>query len=103
MLNKEVGPIMNINIREAREQDWEFVKKLMCEALEPFYGGDHKKHAERIFSTHISGGKDNLGYFSTEQKMFIIEVNKELAGMIHLVGKRQGTYKISPIIVAPKY
>ena len=92
-----------VNIREANGKDWEFVKELMCEALEPFYGGDHETHAKRIFSTHISGGKDNLGYFSFEQKMFIIEADKELAGMIHLVGKRQGTYKISPIIVAPKY
>ena len=94
---------MNINIREAREEDRGFVKSLMCEALKPFYGGDHEKHAERIFSTHISGGRDNLGYFSFEQKMFIIEADNTPAGMIHLVGKRQGTYKISPIIVAPKY
>jgi ASC-1-like (ASCH) protein/GNAT superfamily N-acetyltransferase len=75
----------------------------MHEALEPYYGGDHKAHARRIFSTHISGGKDQIGHFSYEQKMFIITLDDVPAGMIHIVGKRQGTYKISPIIVVPEY
>ena len=92
-----------MDIREAREEDFEFIMELMDVVLKPYYGGDHRAHAERIFSTHISGGKDRIGHFSFEQKMFILTLNSTPAGMIHLVGKRQGTYKISPIIVAPQY
>ena len=99
MINKN----SNINIREAKKEDFDFVTELMHEALKPYYGGDHKAHARRIFSTHISGGKDQIGHFSYEQKMFIITLDEVPAGMIHIVGKRQGTYKISPIIVVPEY
>ena len=35
--------------------------------------------------------------------MFIAEINHHPAGMIHLVVKKQGTVKISPLIVAPEY
>ncbi len=89
-----------IEIREATADDLSFVESLMDEALAPYYGGDHRAHAQRIFTTHISGGKDSLGFFSTEQKMVILEHNQKLAGIVHLVGKRQETYKISPLIVA---
>ena len=92
-----------INIKDAEKKDFCFIINLMKEALEPFYGGDHIAHAKRIFNTHISGGKDNIGHFSFEQKMFILTVNDTPAGMIHLVGKRQGTYKISPIIVVADF
>ena len=60
----------------------------------------------RIFSTHIDGGEDKLGFFSREQRMFLATLGSEPAaprlGLLHLVGKRQGTYKISPLIVAPE-
>jgi len=75
----------------------------MHAALLPYYGGDHKAHAARIFSTHISGGIDRIGHFSSEQRMFILTINEAPAGMIHLVGKRQGTYKISPLVLAQQY
>lgn len=94
---------VNALIREAREDDFTWVENLMQNALEAFYGGDHRAHARRIFGTHISGGADCLGFFSFEQRMFIAEVNGERAGMIHVVGKRQSTYKISPLIVAPEF
>jgi len=97
----ESNPV--VCIREADEADFEYVVDLMVEALHPFYGGDHRRHAERIFGTHISGGKDRLGFFSFEQKMFIAEASDQRAGMLHLVGKRQGTYKISPLIVDPAF
>ena len=42
-----------------------------------------------------------MGFFSTEQKMFIADDGGTPVGLIHLVGKRQGTYKISPLIVVP--
>ena len=99
MINKK----SSVDIREAKEEDFNFVTELMHEALNPYYGGNHRAHAKRIFSTHISGGKDQIGHFSLEQKMFILTVDGTPAGMIHLVGKRQGTYKISPIIVVPQY
>jgi ASC-1-like (ASCH) protein/ribosomal protein S18 acetylase RimI-like enzyme len=92
-----------ITIREAVVTDFQFVVGLMNDALGPFYGGDHAAHAERIFNTHTSGGHDRLGFFSHEQKMFIAEKDGEPAGIVHVVGKRQGTYKISPLIVAQKF
>lgn len=90
-------------IREALPNDFDWVVNLMLEALEPFYGGDHKAHAERIFNAHIDGGIDRIGFFSFEQRMFIALVGQERAGMIHIVGKRQQTYKISPLIIVPKF
>lgn len=90
----------SIVIREARADDFPWVSKLMQEALEPYYGGDHRAHAKRIFEAHIDGGMDRVGFFSFEQRMFIAEHDGERAGMIHLVGKRQQTYKISPLILA---
>lgn len=90
---------MEIVIRKARENDFIWVVDLMQNALEAYYGGDHKAHAKRIFDAHIAGGTDHLGFFSFEQNMFVGETDGKLAGMIHLVGKRQATYKISPLIV----
>lgn len=92
-----------IKISEAIESDSEFVINLMEEALSPYYGGDHTAHAKRILGTHLSGGHDQIGHFSSEQKMFIARVNGKKAGMIHVVGKRQGTYKISPLIVSTEF
>ncbi|MFA6551844.1 MAG: GNAT family N-acetyltransferase, partial [Patescibacteria group bacterium] len=91
----------SVQIREAIENDRSFVCNLMEEALQPYYGGDHLAHATRIFNTHIAGGRDNVGHFSFEQKMFILEDDGTPAGMVNIVGKKQGTYKISPIIIAP--
>ncbi|MCO5261209.1 MAG: GNAT family N-acetyltransferase [Crocinitomicaceae bacterium] len=88
-----------ISIREANKNDFNFILDLMIKNLKPYYGGDHEKHATRIFNTHISGGLDQIGFFSTFQKMFIVEYNGKTSGMLHLVGKKQGTIKISPLIV----
>jgi ASC-1-like (ASCH) protein/ribosomal protein S18 acetylase RimI-like enzyme len=92
-----------VTIREAIEDDFVWVSDLMQNALEPYYGGDHRAHAGRIFKAHMSGGMDLVGFFSFEQRMFIAEANGVRAGMIHLVGKRQQTYKISPLILAPEF
>ena len=92
-----------INIRLAVKDDFEWVSDLMNKTLNSFYGGNHLKHAKRIFDAHISGGIDKMGFFSFEQKMFILELDGERAGMLHLVGKRQSTYKISPLIIDKKY
>ncbi len=93
----------NVLIREAREDDFAWVEDLMQNALEAFYGGNHNAHAKRIFDAHIKGGVDRLGFFSFEQRMFVAEIDGERAGIVHLVGKRQSTYKISPLIVAPEF
>lgn len=93
----------NLGIHEAGQDDFEFVADLMQSALAPFYGGDHRAHARRIFDTHVSGGVDQNGHFSTEQRMFIAKVGGVRAGILNIVGKRQGTYKISPLIVAPEF
>ncbi len=94
---------VTVDIRKAKIGDVDFVSRLMTEALEPFYDGDHQAHARRIFTAHINGNVDSVGQFSLLQYIFIAEVNHHLAGMIHLVVKKQGTVKISPLIVAPEY
>lgn len=91
----------NAVIRPAREDDLAFVVDLMVSALDPYYDGDHQAHAERIFTTHIEGGNDKLGHFSKEQRMFILEEEGNPVALLNLVGKHQGTWKISPLIVAP--
>ncbi|HUC02119.1 MAG TPA: GNAT family N-acetyltransferase [Candidatus Paceibacterota bacterium] len=92
-----------VTLREAVASDSVWVSDLMQDALEPYYGGDHRAHAKRILEAHLSGGMDLVGFFSFEQRMFIAEVNGMRAGMVHLVGKRQETYKISPLILAPEF
>lgn len=93
----------SVIIRKAIKDDFEWVVDIMQKALNPYYGGDHNAHACRIFDAHIKGGYDHIGFFSFEQRMFVLEINNVRAGMIHLVGKRQLTYKISPLIVVPKF
>lgn len=90
-------------IRDAQPDDFEWVAGLMHNALESYYGGDHHAHARRIFDAHIAGGHDHIGFFSFEQHMSILEVDGVRAGIVHVVGKRQSTYKISPLILAPEY
>ncbi len=94
---------MNVKIRTAENADFNWVEDLMQSALEDYYGGDHRAHAKRILNAHLSGGTDYLGFFSFEQRMFIIEVDGIRGGMIHVVGKRQSTYKISPLIISPEF
>lgn len=93
----------DVIIRPAADGDFEWVSDLMERALSPFYGGDHRAHARRIFDTHIQGGVDYVGHFSAAQHMFIAEVDSTPIGIIHLVEKKQETVKISPLIVSPDY
>lgn len=90
-------------IRPAAADDFEWVADLMVRALSPFYGGDHRAHAQRIFDTHMEGGADHVGHFSAGQHMFIAEQNGQQVGLIHVVEKKQETVKISPLIVSPDY
>lgn len=90
-------------VRSANDSDFEWVADLMDRTLRPFYGGDHRAHAQRIFDTHINGGVDHVGHFSSGQHMFIAEVEGERAGLIHVIDKKQATVKISPLIVLPDF
>lgn len=94
---------VTVDIRKAKTGDVDFVSHLMTETLGPFYDGDHQAHARRIFTAHINDNVDSVGQFSLLQYIFIAEVNHHPAGIIHLVIKKQGTVKISPLIVAPEY
>lgn len=93
----------NIIVRPARADDFDFVADLMVQVLSPFYDGDHHAHARRIFDTHIAGGHDQVGQFSSGQHMFIAEQDGQQVGLIHVVVKKQGTVKISPLIVSTNY
>lgn len=75
----------------------------MDQALSPFYDGDHRAHAQRIFDTHMEGGVDRVGHFSAGQYMFIAEQDGQPVGLIHVVEKKQSTVKISPLIVCSDY
>ena len=95
--------INNVVIRSARADDFEWVADLMVRALSPFYDGDHRAHAQRIFDTHMEGGVDHVGHFSAGQYMFIAEQDGQRVGIIHVVEKKQETVKISPLIVSTDY
>lgn len=98
----ETTSASRVVIRRADEGDFEWVASTMELALGPFYGGDHRAHAQRIFDTHINGSVDYVGHFSAEQHMFIAELESKRVGLIHLVVKKQETVKISPLIVDPE-
>ncbi len=93
----------NIVIRPAAADDFEWVADLMVRALSPFYNGNHRAHAQRIFDTHMEGGVDHVGHFSAGQYMFIAETEGQRVGLIHVVEKKQETVKVSPLIVSPDY
>ena len=95
--------INDVTIRSAAADDFEWVAELMVRALSPFYDGDHRAHAQRIFDTHMKGGIDHVGHFSAGQYMFIAEQNGQPVGLIHVVEKKQETVKISPLIVSTHY
>ena len=95
--------INNVVIRSARADDFEWVADLMVRALSPFYDGDHRAHAQRIFDAHMEGGVDHVGHFSAGQYMFIAEQDGQRVGIIHVVEKKQETVKISPLIVSIDY
>ena len=50
---------VNLVIRKARKEDFEWVENAMQNTLELYYGGDHRAHAKRIFDAHIVGGVDS--------------------------------------------
>ncbi len=95
--------VNNVVIRSAAADDFEWVADLMVRALSPFYDGDHRAHAQRIFDTHMEGGIDHVGHFSAGQHMFVAEIDRQRAGIVHVVDKKQGTVKVSPLIVDVRF
>lgn len=91
----ETSVINNVVIRSAGADDFEWVADLMVRALSPFYDGDHRAHARRIFDTHMEGGIDHVGHFSAGQYMFIAEQDGQPVGLIHVVEKKQETVNYS--------
>jgi len=88
-----------MKIRKVRLGDLPVVAEMMHNALDPFYGGDHRAHAKRIVETASQGTKDQKGHFSAAQLMYVAEDDGQIIGILNFVVKHQGTLKISPLIV----
>ena len=102
------SPVIDIVVREANANDFDFVADLMIRVLTPFYDGDHRAHARRIFETHMNGGIDRVGHFSAGQHMFIAEqalrqekqlrIDKLLAEVVYdycLLAKTRGMSRVA--------
>lgn len=86
-------------IRSVVLDDLPVVAEMMHNALDPFYGGDHRAHAKRIVETAAQGAIDTKGHFSAAQLMYVVEEDEHIVGILNFVVKHQGTLKISPLIV----
>ncbi len=56
-----------MKVRRVASDDLPVVAEMMHQALEPFYGGDHRAHAKRIVETSSNGSSDAKGHFSAAQ------------------------------------
>lgn len=88
-----------VKIRRVKIGDLPVIAEMMHEALDPFYGGDHRAHAKRIVETAARGRRDPKGHFSAAQIMYVVEEEGSIIGILNFVVKHQGTLKISPLIV----
>lgn len=88
-----------MKVRRVEDSDLPVIAEMMHQALEPFYGGDHRAHAKRIVETSANGSLDVKGYFSASQVMYVAEDEGQIIGILNFVVKHQGTLKISPLIV----
>ena len=86
-------------IRKVVIDDLPVVAEMMHNALEPYYGGDHRAHAKRIVEASGNGTEDNNGHFSAAQHMYVALQNSIIIGILNFVVKYQSTIKISPLIV----
>lgn len=89
-------------MRLAIADDYLFISNLMNHALSPYYGGNHFLHAKRILDTSLAG-EDKKGFNSLYQRLWVLFIDGEKAGILNVVPKKQGTIKISPLILAEKY
>jgi NTP pyrophosphatase (non-canonical NTP hydrolase)/GNAT superfamily N-acetyltransferase len=92
-----------VEVRAAVESDRAAIRELFDECLAPYYDGDHHAHADRVLNAHLAGGLDAFGQFSLRQDMRLLFVHGELAGLVNVVVKRQGTVKSSPLAVRPAF
>ncbi len=92
-----------IVVRDAEERDRPAVQALLHGSLRRNYDGDHIAQADRIMDAHLAGGADPVGHFSKTQHVYVAEVCGEVVGVMNVAEKRQGTMKISPLIVNPDY
>jgi len=88
-----------IQVRRVLLNDLPVIAEMMHNALDPYYGGDHRAHAKRIVETASSGSGDEKGHFSAEQLMYVAVEGNNILGILNFVSKYQGTVKISPLIV----
>ncbi|MFF4686800.1 GNAT family N-acetyltransferase [Streptomyces sp. NPDC001307] len=95
------GPVVAL----ATEHDREFLRSIFASSLNPFYDGDHEAHADRVLDAHLAAGNDSYGHFSVAQRTFVLwsdgSPQAQRLGVLHLAVKRQGTVKISPLILVP--
>ncbi|RIH60566.1 GNAT family N-acetyltransferase [Streptomyces sp. SHP22-7] len=90
-------------IRDATEADRAVIQGLLHGSLRRNYDGDHVAQADRIIDAHLGGGKDPVGHFSKTQHVYVAESGGEVVGVMNIAEKRQGTMKISPLIVNPDF
>ncbi|WP_369175695.1 GNAT family N-acetyltransferase [Streptomyces mutabilis] len=93
----------DIVIRDATEADRVVIQGLLHGSLRRNYDGDHVAQADRIIDAHLGGGKDPVGHFSKTQHVYVAESGGEVVGVMNIAEKRQGTMKISPLIVNPDF
>jgi ribosomal protein S18 acetylase RimI-like enzyme len=89
----------------ATEDDRHFIRTLFADSLTPYYNGDHLAHADRVLDSHLAPGDDRYGHFSKTQSTFVLwagdGAQARRLGVLNMVTKRQGTVKISPLILTP--
>lgn len=71
--NTKRGALLMVTIRSVELDDLPVVAEMMHDALDPFYGGDHRAHAKRIVETAAHGTVDTKGHFSAAQLMYVAQ------------------------------
>lgn len=92
-----------IVVRDATEADRTTIQALLHGSLRRNYDGDHIAQADRILDAHLAGGRDPVGHFSKTQRVFVAVADGAVVGVMNIAEKRQGTMKISPLIIDPDF
>lgn len=92
----------SILIREAKQDDFDFVSTLMKKALSPFYPGNQYARAKNMFAS-VQGGIDYLAV--PMQRVFVAEYAGKSAGFVSVVFNRLNRWsaKVGTLIVAEEY
>ncbi|VBA61984.1 GNAT family N-acetyltransferase [Mycobacterium attenuatum] len=80
------------------------VLALFVDALNPYYGGDHVAHFNRLVEAYLNDNVDERGYNSTRQVGLVASCPRSggVIGFLNYAVKRQNTVKLSPLIVHPE-